>query len=170
MNVKEAMTTATGRCIPGMNLGAAVEILWKNNCGLLPIVDEHERVISVITERDICIALGTRNRLAGEITVGEVATHRAICCSPEDDVRSALAKMVQAKVRRLPVVNAEGKLEGIIGMDDVVAPIVLKDSGLKDSGLKSSGRGSQASSQTALSKALRGADSPAGQQNRRLNT
>ncbi len=165
MNVKEAMTTAPAQCTPGINLGAAVEILWKGNCGLLPIVDEHQRVISVITERDICIALGTRNRLAGEITVGEVATHRAICCSPDDDVRSALAKMVQAKVRRLPVVNAEGKLEGIIAMDDVVAPIVLKDSGLKNSG-----RGNQATSQDAVSTPIRGTDSPANRQGRRLNT
>jgi CBS domain-containing protein len=165
MNVKDAMTTAPARCTPGINLGAAVEILWKGNCGLLPIVDEQERVISVITERDICIALGTRNRLAGEITVGEVATHRAICCGPDDDVRSALAKMVQAKIRRLPVVNAEGKLEGIIAMDDVVAPIVLKDSGLKDSG-----RGSTATSQDALSTTLRSTDSPASRQGRRLNT
>ena len=160
MNVKDAMMTAPARCTPGINLGAAVEILWNGNCGILPIVDEHERVISVITERDICIALGTRNRLAGEITVGEVATHRAICCSPDDDVRSALAKMVQAKVRRLPVVNAEGKLEGMIAMDDVVAPIVLKDSG----------RGNQPTSQDALSKPLRSSDSPASHQSRRLDT
>ena len=169
------MTTAPARCTPGINLGAAVEILWHGNCGLLPIVDEHQRVVSVITERDICIALGTRNRLAGEITVGEVATHRAICCSPDDDVRSALAKMVQAKIRRLPVVNAEGELEGIIAMDDVVAPIVLKDSGLKDSGLKdsglkNSGRGNQATSQDAVSTPIRGTDSPANRQGRRLNT
>jgi predicted transcriptional regulator len=98
--------------------------------------------------------------LAGEITVGEVATRRAICCSPDDDVRSALAKMVQAKIRRLPVVNAEGKLEGMIAMDDVVAPIVLKDSG----------RGNQPTSQDALSKPLRSSDPPASHQSRRLDT
>ena len=151
MNVKDAMMTAPARCTPGINLGAAVEILWKGNCGLVPVVDQQERVISVITERDICIALGTRNRLAGEITVGEVATHRAICCSPDDDVRSALAKMMQAKIRRLPVVNAEGKLEGIIAMDDVVAPIVLKDSG----------RANRPTPPDALSKPLHSSDSPA---------
>jgi len=126
MNVKDVMLTAPARCTPDINLGTAVEIFWNGNCGILPVVDEHERVISVITERDICIALGTRNRLPGEITVGEVVTHRAICCGSDDDVRSALTKMLRARVRRLPVVNAEGKLEGILVMDDVVAPIVLK--------------------------------------------
>jgi len=63
--------------------------------------------------------------------------------------------MMQAKVRRLPVVNAEGKLEGIIAMDDVVAPIVLKDSG----------RGNQPTSD-ALSKPLRSTDSSASHQSR----
>jgi CBS domain-containing protein len=121
------MTKAqTVRCTPDTNLGAAVEILWKANCGMLPVVDAHNKVISVITERDICIALGTRNCLPGEITVADVATRRPICCTSADDVRSALAKMAGAQVRRLPVVNAEGKLEGILSMDDIVAPIVLK--------------------------------------------
>jgi CBS domain-containing protein len=128
MNVRDVMATGPARCTPDINLGAAVEILWNANCGMLPIIDQQEKVISVITERDICIALGTRNRLPGEITVGDVATQRAICCSSTDDVRSALAKMLEAKVRRLPVVNAEGKLEGILTMDDVVEPILLKSS------------------------------------------
>jgi CBS domain-containing protein len=127
MNVRDSMVTAqTARCTPDTNLGAAVEILWKANCGMLPVVDRHEKVVSVITERDICIALGTRNCLPGEITVGDVATQPAICCRSTDDIRSALAKMAEAKLRRLPVVDAEGKLEGILSMDDIVAPIVLK--------------------------------------------
>lgn len=160
MNVRDAMTTGTPRCTSGINLGTAVEILWNSNSGILPIVDENQRVISVITERDICIALGTRNRLAGDITVGEVATHRAICCSPDDDVRSALAKMVQSNVRRLPVINADGRLEGIIAVDDVVAPIVLKNTG----------RGSQITSQDALSRLLRNTDSSSTHQGSQLNT
>jgi CBS domain-containing protein len=157
MNVRDVMKTVAARCTAGINLGAAVEILWNRNCGILPVVDEHERVVSVITERDICIALGTRNRLPGEITVGEVATHRVICCSPADDVRSALAKMLEARVRRLPVVNAEGKLEGVLAMDDVVEPILLKNT-VRD------GRTSEEAAST-LRKPLR-ADSTERQQGR----
>jgi CBS domain-containing protein len=128
MTVRDVMATAAARCTPDINLGAAVEIMWNANCSILPVVDAHEKVISVITERDICIALGTRNRLPGEITVGEVATKPAICCSSTDDIRSVLVKMLEAKVRRLPVVDAEGKLKGVLAMDDVVEPILLKSS------------------------------------------
>jgi len=126
MKVGDIMTRTPASCAPETNLAAAVEILWNRNCGILPVVDSHGQVVSVITDRDICIALGTRNRLAGELTVGDVATQRAICCRADEDVRSALAEMAEAKVRRLPVVDADGKLEGLLSMDDVVDRTDLK--------------------------------------------
>ncbi|MGA8220093.1 MAG: CBS domain-containing protein [Candidatus Acidiferrales bacterium] len=120
MKVKEVMMRTAASCSPETNLGAAVEILWNRNCGILPIVDENLKVTGVITDRDICVALGTRNRLPGEVNVSEVTTGKLFACAPDDEIRAALGKMAQAKVRRLPVVTAEGKLEGILSMDDVV--------------------------------------------------
>jgi len=126
MKVSDAMIRTPASCSPETNLAAAVEILWNRNCGILPLVDGERKVVSVITDRDICIALGTRNRLPGEITVADVATHRAICCGADEDVRAALSRMAEHKVRRLPVVDAEGKLVGILSMDDVVDRTRLK--------------------------------------------
>ncbi len=120
MKVKDVMMGTPASCPAGTNLGAAVEILWNRNCGILPIVDAQEKLIGVVTDRDICIALGTRNKLAGEITVNEVASANVFSCRPDDDIRSALATMAQTKVRRLPVVDAQGKLQGILSLDDVV--------------------------------------------------
>jgi CBS domain-containing protein len=120
MKVKGVMMEAPASCDSETNLGAAVEILWNRNCGILPVVDTQGKVIGVITDRDLCIALGTRNRLPGEITVGQVASGKVFTCRPDDDIREALNTMAHAKVRRLPVVNAEGRLEGILSMDDVV--------------------------------------------------
>jgi CBS domain-containing protein len=120
MKVKQVMMRTAASCSRETNLGAAVEILWDRNCGILPVVDANLKVIGVVTDRDICIALGTRNRLPGEVTVGEVTSGKLFACAPEDDIHTALAKMAQAKVRRLPVVTVEGKLEGILSMDDVV--------------------------------------------------
>jgi len=120
MRVKEVMMRTAASCTRETNLGAAVEILWDRNCGILPIVDPENKVVGVVTDRDICIALGTRNRLPGEITVGEVATGKLFACAPDDDIRAALTTMAKAKVRRLPVVAPDGKLEGLLSMDDVV--------------------------------------------------
>ena len=120
MRVSDVMIRTPAFCTPETNLGTAVEILWNRNCGLLPIIDCYGKVISVITDRDICIALGTRNRLAGDLTIADVCAQRAVCCSASEEIRSALAKMAQNKVRRLPVVDAQGKLEGVLSMDDII--------------------------------------------------
>ncbi|HEV2387397.1 MAG TPA: CBS domain-containing protein [Candidatus Acidoferrales bacterium] len=119
MKVRDVMSGTPASCDLGTNLGAAVEILWNRNCGILPVLNNQQVVVGVVTDRDLCIALGTRNRLPGEIYVGEIASRKVFSCKADDDVRFALATMAQAKVRRLPVVSAEGKLEGLLSMDDV---------------------------------------------------
>jgi CBS domain-containing protein len=121
MKVKDVMMGTPASCTVETNLGAAVAILWDRNCGILPVLNAQEKVVGVVTDRDMCIALGTRNRLAGEISVGQVTSGKVFACKPDDDIRAALTTMAQAKVRRLPVINDGGKLEGILSMDDVVA-------------------------------------------------
>lgn len=120
MRVSEMMVRTAATCSAEMNLGEVVEVMWKRNCGILPIVNAQSKVTGVITDRDISVALGTRNRLPGEIKVKDVAGPNLYSCKPEDDVRSALQTMANAKVRRLPVINAGGRLEGILSMDDIV--------------------------------------------------
>jgi len=120
MKVADAMMRTPASCTAETNLAAAVEILWNRNCGMLPIVNGEGKVTGVITDRDICIALGTRNRRASEITVREVQPEKLFACKPDDDIRTALAIISDAKVRRLPVPDEAGKLQGILSLDDVV--------------------------------------------------
>ena len=74
MKVKEIMMGTPCYCHPETNLGSATELMWNANCGFLPVESADGKVVGVITDRDICIALGTRNRPAGEVTVAEVLT------------------------------------------------------------------------------------------------
>jgi predicted transcriptional regulator len=74
----------------------------------------------VVTDRDICIALGTRNRLPGDVSVSEVMSGRLFACSPDDDVHIALRLMQEGGVRRLPVLGAHDTLVGVISMDDLL--------------------------------------------------
>ena len=120
MRVRDVMMRTPASCNAQTNLAAAVEILWNRNCGFLPVANAEGKIIGVVTDRDICIALGTRNQLAGEVTVGDVISGKLFACQADDDVRTALATMAQEKVRRLPVIGADGKLEGILSMDDAV--------------------------------------------------
>jgi CBS domain-containing protein len=94
--------------------------MWENDCSALPVLTESGELAGVLTDRDICIALGTRNARASELTAGQVVSGFTVVCGATDDVQAALQKMREAKIRRLPVVNEERMLEGIVSIDDIV--------------------------------------------------
>ena len=121
MKVKDLMTTDVKRCSPETNLAEAAKIMWEGDCGAVPVTDEHDHVIGVITDRDICIAAATRPRTEGEIPVKDVISTAAYTCAPSDDVRAALETMKARKIRRLPVVEQGGRLVGIVSIHDIAA-------------------------------------------------
>jgi CBS domain-containing protein len=120
MKVKEVMTASAVCCGPETNVGRAVELMWTRNVGMLPVVDKDGRLIGVLTDRDICVAVGTRNRLPGELTVGEIAVGKVFTCKPNDDIHEALYEMGNHQVRRLPVVNDQNVPQGVLSMDDLI--------------------------------------------------
>jgi CBS domain-containing protein len=120
MKVKEVMTATPYYCQPDTNLGSATELMWNANCGFLPVEGADGKIVGVVTDRDICIALGTRNRLPGDVTVGEVMSGKFHSCDPEDDIHIALQTMREGRVRRLPVVAKNGTLVGMISTDDIL--------------------------------------------------
>jgi CBS domain-containing protein len=77
------------------------------------------KLVGVVTDRDMYVALATRNKPASQITVGEVSTGKVWACGPDDDVHAALDTMASQRVRRLPVTQ-DGALVGVISMNDLV--------------------------------------------------
>lgn len=120
MKVRELMTKGVATCRADTNLAAAGALMWKNDCGVLPVTNEAGKVNGIITDRDICIALATRNGESSKVVVGDVASSNVVMCEPDDDVHSALKMMRREKLHRLPVVNRAGDLEGILSMNDIV--------------------------------------------------
>jgi len=120
MRVREVMVGTPYTCPKDANLGVATEMMWKANCGFLPVTEPGGRVCGVITDRDICMALGTRNKLAGQVKVEEVMSHRLYACLPDDEIHVALLTMREGRVRRLPVLDADKKIVGVLSMDDVL--------------------------------------------------
>ncbi len=120
MRVLDCMMGTPYYCRPDNNLGSATELMWTGNCGFLPVVNAEGNVIGVITDRDICIALGTRGLAAGEVPVSDVMSQKVFSCAPEDDVHFALRTMREGHVRRLPVIAKNSTLVGVISMDDVL--------------------------------------------------
>jgi CBS domain-containing protein len=119
MKVKEIMTSDAKSVGLDTNLASAAEMMWKHDCGALPVTDGGGSVVGMITDRDICIAAATRSRSEGDITVREVLSKPLRSCSPADDVRSVMETMKTEQIRRLPVLSADGHLEGIVSLHDI---------------------------------------------------
>lgn len=119
MRVKDVMTTEPAVCTPGTSVAAAAHLMWDADCGILPVVDDG-KLVGVVTDRDMFIALATRNRLASDLTVGEVAMKTVWACEPDDDVHAALEMMKTHRVRRLPVVGFGNTVLGIVSMNDLL--------------------------------------------------
>lgn len=113
------MTGEPRTCSPSTNLAAAAAVMLDGDCGILPVMDDG-KLVGVVTDRDMYIALATRNKRASEITVGEVVQAPVYTCSPDDDVQVALEAMKQHFVRRLPVEGFGGTVMGIVSMNDIV--------------------------------------------------
>lgn len=120
MTVKDVMTPRVATCRLETNLAEATALMWDNECGVLPVVDECGELAGIVTDRDICVALGTRNIRSSELRVRDVIKNPPLVCKSSDDIHTALQIMRKGKIRRLPVVSDSAQLEGIVSMDDVV--------------------------------------------------
>ena len=120
MKVKEIMTPNATAIWLTESLADAAKLMWESDCGVLPIIKDGRKVIGMITDRDICMAVAIRDANPSGISVEEVMTGQVYSVNSEDEVNQALQAMQEHKIRRLPVVNSEGELEGIVSMNDVV--------------------------------------------------
>jgi CBS domain-containing protein len=119
MKVREIMTSDVKSCSADTNLATAAEIMWKHDCGAVPVTDGGGSVVGMITDRDICIAAATKSRPEGDIQIREVLSKPLRSCSPTDDIRSAMETMKNEQLRRLPVVDSDGRLAGIVSLHDI---------------------------------------------------
>lgn len=120
MKVRDLMHRQPRVTSPGSSLAAAGKIMAEVDCGCLPVVGDEDRVVGVITDRDISLALTRLDRRASEIQVRQVMSGEVFTCGPDDDVREAMGVMRKRRVRRLVVVDDSRNLAGILSLDDIV--------------------------------------------------
>jgi len=122
MKIKDVMTPSPTVCVPGTTLAEAASMMLESDCGMLPVVSA-DALVGVVTDRDLYIALATRNRRASEMTVGEVARGPVWTCAPDDDVHVALATMKEHRIRRVPVTGFAGTVLGVVSVNDLLLAV-----------------------------------------------
>ena len=121
MTVKEIMRKDVATCTPNDDVATAVKIMYDHKCGFVPIVDSHGLVVGVVTDRDLSIAAATKkHRTAEHIAVKDAMSHPVFSCFPEENLKVVLATMATHHVRRLPVLDTHGHLQGVLSIDDIV--------------------------------------------------
>jgi len=118
MIVADLMSRGVVSCGPNDPLSRAAQLMWDADCGCLPVVDG-DRVIGIITDRDICMAAFTQGRVLSDMNVFETMAHEVFACLPDDSLAEVEAIMRLRHVRRLPVIDLDGRLVGLLSLNDL---------------------------------------------------
>jgi CBS domain-containing protein len=119
MKVEQVMRSEARHVSPAADLATAGRTMAEVGCGFLPVVDDSGRAVGVVTDRDLCLALVRSDRRPSEVAVSQAMSREIHACAVGDDLRRALATMGCFRVRRLPVLGADGTLHGVLSLDDV---------------------------------------------------
>lgn len=119
MNVRHLMTSPATACHAGDSLTYAARIMWECDCGAVPVIDAEGKPIAMITDRDICMAAFTQGRPLHEIPVAIAMSQKIVTCGLDEPLAMAEALMRGQQIRRLPVVDREGRLAGILSLNDI---------------------------------------------------
>lgn len=119
MKVKDAMHKGALWVGPDAPITDIAKLMHKNNIGAVPI-GKNDRLIGMVTDRDIvCKGLAKDNFDAHRATARDVMTSGIHCCGEDDDLAKAARHMEELKVRRLPVINKDKRMVGVLSRHDV---------------------------------------------------
>jgi CBS domain-containing protein len=120
MLVNEIMKQPPATCSVNDTVTAAARVMHAHKCGFVPVIDARGAVVGVVTDRDVCLLVGDKNRAMTHISVQDAMSQPVFSCYADENVKTALATMAKHHVRRLPVLDKHGRLQGVISIDDVV--------------------------------------------------
>jgi CBS domain-containing protein len=119
MKVESLMKRAVRSCRAEDTLQTAARLMWDNDCGCVPVVDDARHVIGMITDRDICMAALHQGRPLAELVVSSAMSWRVVSVRPGDGIDVAEERMRASQIRRLPVVDEAGRIVGLVSLADI---------------------------------------------------
>ena len=120
MIVNEIMKKKVATCGPQDDLATAARIMHERHCGFVPVVDSDGAVAGVLTDRDVCLHTAAKSRLMTHLRVQDVMSHPVFGCFADENVKTTITTMAKHRVRRLPVLDTRGHLQGVLSIDDVI--------------------------------------------------
>ena len=117
--VAQVMTDGVHRVHTSASLNEVAQRMWDHDIGVVPVVDTDDRLKGVVTDRDIAMAAYLKNRSPQNVGVQEVMSIDVKTVRPVDTLSHAASTMADHQIRRLPVVDDEGQLIGMLSLNDL---------------------------------------------------
>jgi CBS domain-containing protein len=121
MKCKEIMTKDPACCLPGDTVDQAAQLMKDEDVGPVPVVADQQtkRLLGIVTDRDLAVKVVAEARQIAAVTVEEVMTRNPVTCHADDDLQNAIDTMEKHQVRRIPVVDNDNRIIGIIAQADI---------------------------------------------------
>jgi len=123
MTVGQLMSRQIRTCRPDDSLNTAARIMWEEDCGCVPVVQEsgaeHPRLVGILTDRDVCMAAYTQGKPLSAIAVTSIMQRDLATCVATDPIGVALAVLRTRRLHRLPVVENDAELVGVLSLADI---------------------------------------------------
>jgi len=117
----EVMTKNPVCCLPNDSVAKAAELMQRENIGSVPVIEneQSQKLIGIVTDRDLALKIVSVALDAKSTKVEAVMTHEVVTCLADDDLQKALDAMAEHQLRRIPIVDNDNKILGIIAQADV---------------------------------------------------
>lgn len=119
------MTRQPFCCLPNDSVLIAADMMKKENIGSIPVVENQQNrvLVGIVTDRDLAMKVVAEGREGKATKVDQIMTKKVITCSISDDLQVALDAMAKHQLRRLLVVDAGNKIQGIISQADIATRV-----------------------------------------------
>jgi CBS domain-containing protein len=117
----EVMTKNPVCCLPNDSVAKAAELMKNGNIGSIPVIEneQSQKLVGIVTDRDLALKIVAKALDAKSTKVEAVMTHKVVTCHADDDLQKALDAMAEHQLRRIPVVDNDHRIVGIIAQADV---------------------------------------------------
>ncbi len=121
VKVEQLMTREVRVCTQTDTLNRAAQLMWESDCGFIPVISSNGdgALVGVVTDRDIAMAAYTQGKQLSAIPVETAMAQKVVACHTKDGISQAEALMRDNRVRRLPVLDPQERLAGIISLNDI---------------------------------------------------
>jgi CBS domain-containing protein len=121
----EVMTKNPVCCLPTDMVAKAAQLMKSENIGSIPVIENEqtEKLVGIVTDRDLALRIIAEGRDAKSTNVETVMTRKVVTCRSDDDLQKALDAMAEHQLRRIPVVDNDNKVVGIIAQADVATRV-----------------------------------------------